>query len=239
MTFLPNSRRRQARQPERVSPQISARRIGHEGEPLVIVDNFAPDPQALRSHAAASTFAPAGDHYPGIRAALPPTYLAEARDALSVVFRDAFGATGRVRVLDARFALVTAAAADLTLAQRLPHVDATAPGRLAMVHYLGAQALGGTAFYRHRSTGFETISPARSTPYFAALSQETALQSPQGYLSGDTPLFESIAEVDAVFNRAVFYRSHLLHCGAVPPSAALTADPTHGRLTVTAFFAAD
>lgn len=108
-----------------------------------------------------------------------------------------------------------------------------------MVHYLGAQALGGTAFYRHRSTGFETISPARSTPYFAALSRETALSSPQGYVSGDTTLFERIDEVDAVFNRAVFYRSHVLHCGAIPPDAELTADPLQGRLTVTGFFAAD
>ena len=222
-----------------MSPRISARRIGREREPIVIVDDFAPDPQALRAHAAKSTFAPAGDHYPGIRAALPEAYLVQARDTLSTVFVEAFRAKSRVRVLDARFALVTTTEADLTLAQRLPHVDATAPGRIAMVHYLCAQALGGTAFYRHRSTGFETISTARAAPYFAALSHETALHLPQGYISGDTPLFEKIDQVEAVFNRAVFYRSHLLHCGAVPQGAALTDDPLQGRLTITGFFAVD
>lgn len=222
-----------------MAPQISARRIGREGEPVVIVDDFAPDPQALRAHAAASGFAPAGDHYPGIRAPLPSTYLGQVSDTLAIVFKEAFGATGRVRVLDARFSIVTAPEAALTLVQRLPHVDATAPGRLAMVHYLAAEELGGTAFYRHRSTGFETINEGRSAAYFAAIERETALHPPQGYIAGDTPLFEQIDEVTARFNRAIFYRSHLLHSGAVPPHAPLMADPATGRLTVTGFFAAD
>lgn len=219
-------------------PRISARRIGHEGEPVVIVDDFVADPQALRAHAAAGTFVAAGDHYPGLRMALPGTYLGEVSDTLALVFGEAFGATGRVRVLDACFAMVTLPPSALTLVQRLPHVDATAPGRLAMVHYLAGEDLGGTAFYRHRSTGFETINDDRAADYFAALGRETALHPPDGYIAGDTPLFERIDAVAARFNRAVFYRSHLLHSGAVPPDAALPPDPQTGRLTVTAFFAA-
>lgn len=222
-----------------MSPLISARRIGREGEPVVIVDNFAPDPQALRAHAAASAFTWAGDHYPGLRAALPQTYLGQVRDMLAIVFNEAFGATGRVRVLDARFSIVTAPAAALTLVQRLPHVDATAPGRLAMVHYLAVEELGGTAFFRHRSTGFETINDERAGTYFAALERETALHPPQGYIAGNTPLFERIDAVPGRFNRAVFYRSHLLHSGAVPPNDPLPADPATGRLTVTGFFSSE
>lgn len=222
-----------------MAPQISARRIGREGEPVVIVDDFAPDPDGLLAHAAASAFTPAGDHYPGVRAALPTTYFGEVGETLSIIFGEAFGAAGRVRVLDARFSIVTAPAAALTLVQRVPHVDATAPGRLAMVHYLAAEELGGTAFYRHRSTGFETINEARAHAYFAALARETAVHPPHGYIAGDTPLFERIDAVAARFNRAVFYRSHLLHCGTVPPDAHLPADPQRGRLTITGFFAAD
>lgn len=222
-----------------MAPRISARRIGREGEPVVIVDDFAPDPQALRAHAAAGAFAPAGDHYPGLRAPLPRAYIGQVSDTLAIVFNEAFGAMGRVRVLDARFSIVTAPQAALTLVQRLPHVDATTRGRLAMVHYLAAEELGGTAFYRHRSTGFETINDGRSAAYFAALERETALHPPHGYIARDTPLFERIDEVAARFNRAVFYRSHLLHSGAVPPDAHLPADPAMGRLTVTGFFASE
>jgi hypothetical protein len=220
-----------------MEPRISARRIGSEGEPVVIVEDFAPDPEALRAIAADSRFEPAGNHYPGVRASLPKSYLGQASDTLALIFREVFAVTERVRVLDARFSLVTAAASDLSLAQRLPHVDAIAPGRLAMVHYLCPEALGGTAFYRHRSTGFETINAGRAPAYFAALQRETAQHPPYGYIAGDTPLFDKIDEVAARFNRAVFYRSHLLHSGAVLPGALLTADPAKGRLTATGFFA--
>lgn len=201
------------------------------------VDGFAPDPDALRCFAAGCRFEPAGEHYPGIRAALPSGFFGEVGDTLACVFGEAFAVTGRVRILDAGFAIVTAPASALSLAQRLPHVDATAPGRLAMVLYLGPDTFGGTAFYRHRSTGFETVSEARSARYFAALEREVAQHPPRGYIAGDTPLFERVGAVKAQCNRAVFYRSHLLHSGVIAPDASLTADPTHGRLTVTAFFA--
>src|SRR3546814_15527958 len=49
--------------------------IGSEAQPLVILDDFAPDPDALRHFAAAADFAPALNHYPGVRAALPEAYL--------------------------------------------------------------------------------------------------------------------------------------------------------------------
>jgi hypothetical protein len=219
-----------------MAPRITARRIGREGEPVVLVEDFAPDPDALRRAAVDRRFEPAGEHYPGVRAGLPAGYFDGVRDTLAIVFGEAFGATSGVRVIDARFSIVTATADALTLAQRLPHVDAIEPGRLAMVQYLGADDLGGTGFYRHRSTGFETIDAARAARYFAALRDETALHPPQGYIAGDTPLFERIDSVPARFNRAIFYRSRLLHSGGIAPDATLSADPAKGRLTVTAFF---
>ncbi len=221
-----------------MSPRISARRIGHEAEPVVIVDDFAPSPDALRRFAADCRFEPAGEHYPGIRAALPEGFFGAVADTMARVFGEAFALAGRVRVIGTGFAIVTAPPAALTLAQRLPHVDATAPGRLAMVLYLAPDSFGGTAFYRHRSTGFETVSEARSARYFAALKQDVSCHPPQGYIAGNTPLFERIGEVAARFNRAVFYRGHLLHSGVIAPDAPLSADPARGRLTVTAFFAA-
>jgi hypothetical protein len=222
--------------PEPMGPRITARRIGREGEPVVLVEDFAPDPGVLRRAALDGRFEPAGEHYPGVRAALPSGYFDGVRDTLALVFSEAFGATGGARVIDARFSIVTAMPDTLTPAQRLPHVDAIEPGRVAMVQYLGADDLGGTAFYRHRSTGFETIDAARAPGYFAVLSGETARHPPQGYIAGDTPLFERIESVPARFNRAIFYRSRLLHSGQIAPIATLSADPAKGRLTVTAFF---
>lgn len=224
-------------------PDIVARRIGKEQQPVVIVDGFHPDPDSLRAAAAATEFTSAQRHYPGVRATLPPDYFEQVRPVLVPVLRQVFGHAA-IDLLDASFSIVTTAPQNLELEQRLPHVDAVESGRIALVHYLtrddGPASLGGTAFYRHRATGFETIDAVRASRYYSELEAELrAGPMPEpAYLDGDTPLFERIATVDARFNRAVIYRSALLHSGAIPPGAALSPDSATGRLTVTAFLAA-
>ncbi len=219
-----------------IRPDIVARRIGAEGQPIAIVDGFHLDPDTLRVAAMSAAFEPGRHHYPGIRAALPTDYFAQVRPALVPVLREIFGHAGRIELLDASFSIVTTPPAELGVEQRLPHVDAVQPGRIALVHYLAPAGRDGTAFYRHRATGFETIDAARSPGYLAQLNAELRDQAPPpAYPFGDTPLFERIAHVEARYNRAVIYRSALLHSGAIAPDAPLDADPGTGRLTVTAF----
>ncbi|WP_423603618.1 DUF6445 family protein [Sphingomonas sp. MS122] len=221
-----------------IAPEIIARRIGAEQQPIAIVDGFHPDPDTLCDAACAASFGPAPRHYPGIRAELPADYFAQVRPALTTVLRDVFGAPRQIDLLDASFSIVTAPPATLTPAQRLPHVDAVARGRIALVHYLSRDHGDGTAFFRHRTTGYETIDEARSADYLARLEAELRGSAPPaGYLNGDTELFAEIARVEARYNRAVIYRSALLHSGAISPDARLDPDPATGRLTVTAFLA--
>ncbi|MDF2385633.1 hypothetical protein JMG10_29475 [Nostoc ellipsosporum NOK] len=218
-------------------PDIVARRIGSEGQPIAIVDGFHPDPDSLRAAALAAKFEPGRHHYPGIRAPLPADYFALVRPALAPVLREVLGAGSGVQLLDASFSVVTMPPGELGIEQRLPHVDAVQPGRIALVHYLSEGE--GTAFFRHRATGFETIDAARSPAYLARLNAELRSDPPAAaYPFGDTALFERIAHVEARYNRAVIYRSALLHSGAISPGAVLDADPATGRLTVTAFLAA-
>lgn len=217
-------------------PEIVARRIGAERQPIAIVDGFHPDPDGLRDFAASASFGPGRNHYPGVRADLPGTYFAAVRPALLRALSGVFGHAGAPGLIDASFSVVTTPPAALSVPQRLPHVDAIAPGRIALVHYLAHAGEGGTAFYRHRATGFETLDATRSSAYRARLGAELArCVLPASYIAGDTPLFERIGEVEARFNRAVIYRSSMLHSGVIPPGAALSADPGVGRLTVTAF----
>lgn len=222
-----------------MAPSVTARHIGEEREPVVVIDNFSVDPAALRAAASEARFAPADQHYPGIRAPVPPAYLAEQRALLSVVLREVFGVTGKLSVLDIAFSIVTTPPAALSLEQRLPHVDALEPGRLALIHYLGGAPEDGTAFYRHRSTGYETVDQARSEAYFTALKQDIARHGPPppAYLDGDTPVFAQTARFDGQPNRALLYRGRMLHSGAIRPGRALPADPATGRLTITGFFA--
>lgn len=218
------------------APEIVARRVGAERQPVAIVNGFHPDPYALRAAAAAAVFAPARHHYPGVRAELPADYFAQVRPTLLRVLAGVFGQAGAPGLIDASFSIVTTPPEALSVAQRLPHVDATEAGRIALVHYLSIGDEGGTAFYRHGATGFETLDAVRAPTYRAVLGAELmGCDLPAGYIAGDTPLFARTAAIQARFNRAVIYRSAMLHSGAIPAGAALSADPATGRLTVTAF----
>ncbi len=222
------------------APSVTVHRIGREQEPVVVIEHFAPDPDALRTAARTAAFEPAGEHYPGIRAALPPGYVPAVRACLSNVFREVFGSNEAASVIDLCWSMVTMAPDALSIEQRLPHIDALEPGRLALVHFLGSGEEDGTAFYRHRSTGFETIDQRRSAAYFAALNTDVKHHGapPLAYPTGDTPIFERIARFDGLPNRALVYRGRLLHSGDITPGRMLPTDPATGRLTVTGFFAA-
>lgn len=216
---------------------ITRRRIGNEVEPLVIIDGFAGDPDGLRVAATRSNFVSAGQHYPGVRAPLPDPYL---RDQLPLVARALgreFGPCRRIRVVDAQFSIVTMAPDALDIRQRLPHVDAYGRDRIALIHYLSPTNRDGTAFFRHRDTGFETIDEARAPVFFERLGNQVGAMPPQGYIADDTALFERTALIDAAYNRALLYRSYVLHSGAITDDAVLSADPAVGRLTITAFLA--
>jgi hypothetical protein len=220
-----------------MTPDIVARRVGQEEQPVVVIDGFHPDPDALRAAGIAGAWRPGERHYPGVRADLPADYLCRVRPVIALVLRDVFGLRGGVDVLDASFSLVTKAPGELTLPQRLPHVDAVEPGRIALVHYLAPGEGDGTAFFRHRATGYETIDAARGPGFYEALRGEVEVAPPTGYVHDDTPLFARTALIPAHFNRAVIYRSAMLHSGAIADVEALSADPAAGRLTVTAFLA--
>ena len=211
--------------------------IGAEAQPLGILDDFAPDPTVLRDFAAAAAFGAARHLYPGVRAELPESYLTTQLPAIADAVSAAFGRTGPVEVIDASFSIVTTPAEALAVAQRLPHVDAFTPDRIALIHYLSPGGGDGTAFFRHRATGFETIGEDRRELYFAQVDRELRYGGvpAAAYVAGDTPLFECTLKAEARFNRALLYRSSNLHSGAIAPDAILSADPRKGRLTITAF----
>lgn len=219
------------------APRITVHRIGREGQPLVVIDDFASDPDELRTAAIGSVFEPAVQHYPGIRAALPEHYLPTQLAVLAEVLGPVFKRDGSAQVIDASFSLVTTPATDLSVRQRLPHCDAFAADRIALVHYLSPVTANGTAFFRHRSTGFETVDEGRAAIFFGQLDAELryGAQLPAAYVAGDTPLFECTTTIEARYNRAVIYPSYLLHSGAIADDAILSADPAQGRLTITAF----
>jgi hypothetical protein len=133
---------------------------------------------------------------------------------------------------------VTTPRAALSVSQRLPHCDAYDAKRIALVHYLAPDDRDGTGFFRHRSTGFESVDARRAAIYPDQLDAELRHRGlpPAGYWTGDGALFERIFAVEARYNRAIVYPSFLLHSGLIGADAPLSPDPASGRLTVTGFF---
>jgi hypothetical protein len=210
--------------------------VGHEREPVLRVETMSANPEELVELAAASKFAPAYSAtggYPGLRAPAPRDYGEGVMRALAGPIAEAFS-LGPVKLarLDSAYSIATLPPGKLVPAQRAPHVDTTNGWQFAILHYLCAPDHGGTAFYRHRATGFETLTDARLDTYRAARADEGYGDT---YVRDGAPWFEQTAEEPAGFNRLIVYRSRVFHSGQILAPDRLSADPRQGRLTLNLF----
>lgn len=210
--------------------------VGREREPIVTIEDFSGQLDTLvRMGRQASYRAVRG--YPGIRSPLNAAYLAPRSALLQRVFAECFGLPGRAEVESCDFSIVSLSPQQLTPAQCIPHYDAPDAGLIALLHFTGGAQCGGTAFYRHRRTGFEAILPDRITSYAAAVAEDDRAYGapPQGYCHGSDERYEMIGEVEAKPDRAILYRGRLLHSGHVPVAPAPETARETGRLTINTF----
>lgn len=214
--------------------------IGLEQSPLLVIDNFVAQPELLVAHACRQQFVANSPYYPGVRAPAPLQYQQLLLQSLQPTLLEVFALPERPLSFSVcHYSIVTTPPTQLKLLQRIPHFDTVEPHALAAVHYLFQGDLGGTAFYRHRKTGFETIDHSRMPDYYRSLESENdgpnLPKANTGYIQGDTPLFEQIANPPGLFNRLVIYPRNLLHSGHIPATSPLSADPRLGRLTISSF----
>ncbi len=224
------------------SPQVRIELLGQEKNPLLIIDNFFAAPEHLLEQANSEPgfTAQASDFYPGLRKQIIGDYPAQSLQTVIPLIHDIFSIAPerKAQLSLCAFSLTTTAPEKLRPIQSVPHIDTHDPLQFAMVHYLCAESFGGTSFYRHRSTGHESITQERLTDYFKILKQEVMdeQQTRFNYINGDTRLFERIYQVPVVFNRAIVYRSNQLHSGDISAQLGLSTDPRAGRLTTNSFF---
>jgi hypothetical protein len=225
--------------PLTLAPAARARaeRIGAEGTAIAIVDDCLKAPDEAAAFAATLGYAPIGPHYPGIRASLGSDAAAAIGAAFAGVIESALGIAAAHWQGDCFFSIVTTPPARLAPIQRLPHFDGLEERRVAAVLFLSRADFGGTSFYRHRATGFETIDAARYPAYGAALQADVARHGlpPPDYIGDGAPIFDEIASFEPIFNRLLLYRGAALHCSRIRNAEALSADPRKGRLTLNLF----
>lgn len=218
-----------------------ARLYAHGREPVhvVVIDDYLEDPDAMVDIAKhGPPFAPNGPFYPGIRAPVPTQAFQTLLGPLADILPRYFGYAGRAGLRECNFSLVTTPPDRLAPIQRLPHFDSLEYGRVAALLYLcRGDHQGGTAFYRQRSTGFETVDAGRFDAFEAALTADVARHGlpASGYIDETSPIYEMIGRHDARFNRMIVYFSANLHCAYIPDDFVFDDQPASGRLTVNAF----
>jgi len=211
--------------------------LGLEKAPVVIIDNFSNALNLIINDALKADYQMAEAAYPGLRAPANPNYLKLRDKMMFQIFSEIFGLSKHVACENASYSLVTAAPETLSAGQRIPHFDDTDPNILAIMHYLKGSENSGTGFYRHRRTGFETITAERYKPYQDALAEDEDAYGPppQAYICGDTKRYEMIGMIDAKPDRLIIYRGNMLHSGQITQDVTLSPDPAQGRLTVNMF----
>lgn len=219
------------------SARIVETRFGAERQLLLTIDNALTDPGAVVAIAARHAYRPIGPFYPGVRAAVSEAIAMPLVEPIAAELVEAFELAAPPAYRECYLSLVTAAPKGLAPIQRLPHFDGLQPERIAALLYLDSSERGGTAFYRQRGTGFESVDGARYETYRATLDAAVADHGiPQsGYIGGDTPLFEQVHLVEGRFNRLVLYRGNTLHCAALPKDFVPQVEPAKGRLTLNLF----
>ena len=210
--------------------------VGNGRAPVVVIDGAWPDAKKLVDIAAARhDYRARALYYPGVRSSAPPEYAHATVANLRELIRTTFDLTGEIVITESTFSLVATPADKLVPFQRVPHFDSADQSRIAVLHYLSD--LGGTSFYRHRSTGTEVVTASEQERYMRTINAEVKGigMPPAQYVDGDTPLFERIARYDAVFNRMLVYRGSMLHSVNVPPGFVPDLNPRTGRLSLNTF----
>ena len=220
--------------------QIQRLSIGNERAPLLVIDNVLANPDGLVELAASKVFGDVASYFPGIRSKVPLSLQQFILDELRGEFEEVFGLKRSVqRVTSCHFSLVTTSPTELTYLQRIPHIDSLSSNELAFILYLFKADFGGTAFYRHRATGFEVVDQVRRAEYWRRIEAEQAAveRTSAGYISGDNEFYERIGRQDGVFNRMLVYRRTSLHSADLAPGFVSSPDPRQGRLSVNGFIA--
>ena len=220
------------------NPRIDLWTIGQEGQALVVVDNVLSNPEVLVEYATKASFdaPPPKSMYPGLVAPLPAAYLDLMTGILRGPLVRAFGLHPDFRIPAYGFlGLTTVATEAMPARQAAPHTDAHRLNSFATVHFFSQGDFGGTAFYRHKATGYELVTPAHSGRFTALRRRELEPEdgSPVPALAD---LYEEIHYVEPVFNRLILYRAGQLHSARLVANAHLPASPNSGRLTANLFF---
>lgn len=218
--------------------------IGKEKNTVLILDDFLSHPNDILEYAVTAEFSPypaalQKKGYPGVRADAPQEYGHALSERISPLVKECFNidSSAKLKIYQEALCLMTVKEDQLGPLQTVPHFDATDPNFFAVLLYLCDEKHGGTAFYRHNKSGFESITQERCDLYLD-LSYEELNQKrrEKKYFSESDELYSKINFLPAKFNRLVIYKGSLLHSANILSNISINSDPASGRLTLNVFW---
>lgn len=226
-----------------VNPNLSLETIfvGKEKEKILVIDNFLSSYQELITIANSQDFSPYNTLYPGIKSLAPTQYSNAMFEVIIPIISANYSLVTKHTIQKAKclFSLITSSEGTLSLYQCAPHRDSSYEYQFAILLYLCDETHGGTSFYRHNMTGFETVTLPRNDFYNKAYDEDIILNGePRNTYQIDSDRrYTKIGEVQAKLNRLVIYRSCLLHSPNINLTKSVSSDPLSGRLTLNSFVA--
>lgn len=223
---------------------VQIRYLGDEKNKAIVIDNVLSNPEQLVDYASSIKFPPAPwlqqrKGYPGIRADLPVSriepLILKIKEIIEAQY-DIPPSASRISC-QSSLCLMTVPEAELGPYQLIPHFDTSQQFYFAALLYLCGEEHGGTAFYRHNSTAYESITPERSDGYLDRCYIELNNRKlEKRYFSESDDYYTKIDFIPARFNRLAIYKGCLLHSATILSDASINDDPKTGRLTANLFY---
>jgi len=215
---------------------VSSVRVGECPIAVTVADNVLLRPQQLAEFGRGLQFGEDDSNlYPGVRARVPAEFSRPFHAWLTRTLRSTgvLEESSCIRDDASFFSIVNKRGADLLPLQRIPHYDSSDPTVFASVIYLFDRADSGTSFYRHRTSGYETIGADNAGNYRIALNRNMKSLGPPAkeYTNGSNALFERTHSVDSAFNRIVIYSGNVLHAADIDGSL-VDGNDSRWRLTI-------
>ena len=193
--------------------------------PVVVIDNFARDPQALVDYAVArrGEFVNAPKNaYPGMELRMPDEFSARLNEFFIEHVRKPLGVRRSISMYS-RLSMITLQPHELAPNQRVCHQDhlpdyGQHSFSASVLYLFDNPAMGGTSFYVPKTA------------------QPRGQASAPNYMTQSNEDFELVCTVPAAWNRAIFYDGCIFHSGHVTNPELLDADPARGRLSINGFF---
>ena len=222
---------------------VQTETFGEERNKVIVVDDFIKDPSLLVDYATNAKFLASPmlrqrKGYPGVKAAMSNPEADALTESIEGLIDTEFSIlpTAQLNSTSSSLCLMTVPEMQLGPYQTIPHFDTSRQNFFAALLYLCGEEHGGTGFYRHNSTGYESISPEHSDNYLDSCFHELNNKKiRKRYFSESDEYYTKIGFVPAFYNRLVVYRGCLLHSANLTSLISLNPDPRIGRLTANIF----